>query len=212
MAWVAACGAADTEAAWAVEAASAAAIAAGAECGAAAAYAAPLEGAGRYGYIDTPEPVTAADIDLSGIVTRAEFLSAAGRRFELLDANRDGSIGERELPRLKVNPHRERPRLRSAPVGRRGAGRRLLTRASLNQSCRHRSQRIHTAPVITRSCPQMGGLGVGYAHGCKSSSRGGPGRRQQCRCNRAGAGRSRIDRSGGGPDRPRHRRGDRVRS
>lgn len=72
-------------------------------------FSAPLEGAGRYGYIDTPEPVSAADADLSGTITRAEFLAAAGRRFDLLDANRDGSIVARELPRLKANPRRGRP-------------------------------------------------------------------------------------------------------
>ena len=73
-------------------------------------YLPPLRGAGRYGYIATPEPVTAADVDFDGTITRAEFMAAASRRFEMLDANQDGAITQRELPKLKANPDRERRR------------------------------------------------------------------------------------------------------
>jgi hypothetical protein len=79
-------------------------------------FASPLEGAGRYGYIATPEPVAAADIDFDGRVTRAEFLAAASRRFGLLDANHDSVLTQRELPKLMANPDRHRRRL---PAGQR---------------------------------------------------------------------------------------------
>lgn len=79
-----------------------------------------LEGAGRYGYIDTAEPVTAADSDRSGIITRAEFLSAAQHRFELLDSGQHGTLVPRDLPRLKANPHRPRVPSRTPPPD--GAG------------------------------------------------------------------------------------------
>jgi Ca2+-binding EF-hand superfamily protein len=57
-------------------------------------------GAGRFGYIATPEPVTAADTDLNRSVTDKEFIEAAGRRFALLDTNGDGMITAKELPKL----------------------------------------------------------------------------------------------------------------
>ena len=70
----------------------------------------PLQGAGRYGYIATPEPVTAADVNFDGMITRAEFMAAASRRFEMLDFRQDGALTQRELPRLKANPDHERRR------------------------------------------------------------------------------------------------------
>jgi hypothetical protein len=57
-------------------------------------------GAGRFGYIATPEPVTAADTDLNRSVTDKEWIEAAGRRFALLDTNGDGVITAKELPKL----------------------------------------------------------------------------------------------------------------
>lgn len=74
------------------------------------AYLPPLTGAGRYGYIATPEPVTAADVNFDGMVTKAEFMAAATRRFEMLDGNQDGALTQRELPKLKANPDHERRR------------------------------------------------------------------------------------------------------
>ncbi len=71
-------------------------------------FAPPLEGAGRYGYIATPEPVTAADVDFDGTVTRAEFLAAASRRFNMLDINHDSMLTPRSLPKLMANPDRRR--------------------------------------------------------------------------------------------------------
>ncbi len=57
-------------------------------------------GAGRFGYLASPEPIVAADINMDRGVTRAEFQQAADRRFKLLDTNGDGAITRAELPRL----------------------------------------------------------------------------------------------------------------
>ncbi|MDO6413176.1 EF-hand domain-containing protein [Sphingomonas sp. BIUV-7] len=72
--------------------------------GAKAGYQYRASGAGRFGYIATPEPVTAADTDLNRSVTDKEFVDAAGRRFALLDTNGDGVITPKELPKLAA-PH-----------------------------------------------------------------------------------------------------------
>ncbi|QJU59514.1 EF-hand domain-containing protein [Sphingomonas sp. AP4-R1] len=65
-------------------------------------------GAGRFGYIATPEPVTAADTDLNRSVSDKEFVDAAGRRFALLDTNGDGAITAKELPKLMRPRFRDR--------------------------------------------------------------------------------------------------------
>jgi EF hand len=59
-----------------------------------------LEGAGRFSFLNIPEPVISADRDLNRGVSRAEFLRAAGERFLLLDANGDGRLVRAELPPL----------------------------------------------------------------------------------------------------------------
>ena len=57
-----------------------------------------LLGAAAYGLLAEPEPVRAADTDLDGRVTKAEFLAAADRRFNLLDKRKDGKLTLDELP------------------------------------------------------------------------------------------------------------------
>jgi hypothetical protein len=57
-----------------------------------------LEGAAAYGLLAEPEPVAAADTDLDGRVSKAEFLAAADRRFKRLDKNADGKLTLDELP------------------------------------------------------------------------------------------------------------------
>ena len=47
-------------------------------------------GAGRFGLINSPEPVAAMDTDMSGLVTRAEAQSAADRRFNMPDRDNQG--------------------------------------------------------------------------------------------------------------------------
>lgn len=50
------------------------------------------------GFFDNPQPVTSADSDMNRSITRAEFRSAAMRRFDQLDSNHDGVIPRDELP------------------------------------------------------------------------------------------------------------------
>ena len=59
-----------------------------------------LEGAGRYSFLNIPEPVISADTDFNRGVSRAEFLAAAAKRFAMLDANHDGRLTRDELPPL----------------------------------------------------------------------------------------------------------------
>jgi|SRR6478609_221927 len=51
-----------------------------------------LQGAARYGLLNMPEPVAAADADFNRAVTRAEFDQAALERFQLLDHDKHGAL------------------------------------------------------------------------------------------------------------------------
>lgn len=57
-----------------------------------------LLAAAPFGLLAEPEPVRAADTDLDGRVTKAEFLAAADRRFKALDKRHDGKLTLDELP------------------------------------------------------------------------------------------------------------------
>jgi hypothetical protein len=57
-----------------------------------------LVAAAAYGLLAEPEPVRAADTDLDGRISKAEFLAAADRRFKLLDKRHDGKLTLDELP------------------------------------------------------------------------------------------------------------------
>jgi hypothetical protein len=57
-----------------------------------------LVAAAPFGLLAEPEPVRAADADLDGRVTKAEFLAAADRRFKALDRRHDGKLTLDELP------------------------------------------------------------------------------------------------------------------
>ncbi|HSV03400.1 MAG TPA: hypothetical protein VLI41_09355 [Phenylobacterium sp.] len=61
---------------------------------------APVEyvGAAAYGLLAEPEPLTAADTNIDGRITKAEFLAAADRRFKRLDRRGDGQLTLDELP------------------------------------------------------------------------------------------------------------------
>lgn len=65
-----------------------------------------IEGAGRYAFLNIPQPVIAADFDMNRGVSRDEFRRAADQRFALLDLDRDGRLARAELPALP------QPRLR----------------------------------------------------------------------------------------------------
>jgi hypothetical protein len=82
-----------------------------------------LEGAGRFSYLNIPEPVISADSDLNRGVSRAEFARAAGQRFLLLDSNHDGRLTRAELPPLpqrhagrKHKGERSRPLVERTPL------------------------------------------------------------------------------------------------
>jgi hypothetical protein len=87
-------------------------------------YARRVEGAGRYAFLNIPEPVIAADMDLNRGVSRGEFASAAGQRFTMLDGDHDGRLARVELPPLP-QPRLRRPNHdeRQAPMRPGGAGR-----------------------------------------------------------------------------------------
>ncbi|MBV8685439.1 MAG: hypothetical protein JOZ90_08075 [Alphaproteobacteria bacterium] len=70
-----------------------------------------LEGAGRYSFLNIPEPVIAADQDLNRGVSREEFARAAGERFLLLDRDGDGRLTRAELPPLP-QPRADKPKRR----------------------------------------------------------------------------------------------------
>jgi hypothetical protein len=82
-----------------------------------------LEGAGRYSFLNIPQPVIGADMDMNRGVSREEFADAADQRFALLDKDRDGRLTRAELPPLPQRRLR-RPGQddRSPPMRRRSPG------------------------------------------------------------------------------------------
>ena len=73
-----------------------------------------LEGAGRFGLLNMPQPVMGADADLNRGVSAAEFAAAAGQRFVMLDRDKDGKLARAELLAQlpKIDPRLERRRRR----------------------------------------------------------------------------------------------------
>ncbi|WBO24526.1 EF-hand domain-containing protein [Sphingomonas abietis] len=67
-------------------------------------------GAGRFGFLDAPEPVVSADLNFDRAISEQEFETVALRRFKMLDVNGDGVITRDELPRLDVHPERRNGR------------------------------------------------------------------------------------------------------
>jgi hypothetical protein len=63
---------------------------------------APPEGAAPFSFLDIPEPLSAADVDFSGIITKANFLKLASRRFDTLDHAQDGYLTMAKLPKTYV--------------------------------------------------------------------------------------------------------------
>ena len=72
-----------------------------------------LQGAARYGILNIPQPVAAADADFNRAVSLAEFRQAAAYRFNVLDGSGKGQIGLPELEvRLPVRPKGKQPKSR----------------------------------------------------------------------------------------------------
>lgn len=59
------------------------------------------QGAGRFSYLDIPEPVVSADSDFNRGVSTQEFVAAADTRFAMLDQNHDGRLTLAELPAIR---------------------------------------------------------------------------------------------------------------
>jgi hypothetical protein len=75
-----------------------------------------IEGAGRYAFLNIPQPVIAADEDFNRGVSRDEFERAAVHRFALLDRDGDGRIARAELPPLPQPSFRRRNRSKNREV------------------------------------------------------------------------------------------------
>jgi hypothetical protein len=69
-----------------------------------------LQGAAPYGLLGEPEPVQAADLDLSGVITRQNFLKLAGMHFQTLDTAGRGYLTLATLPKTQVQKLLEKSR------------------------------------------------------------------------------------------------------
>ena len=69
-----------------------------------------LQGAARYGLLNIPEPVAAADANFNRSISLAEFRQAARERFSLLDSARTGRLGLAELEALRPALAKDRHR------------------------------------------------------------------------------------------------------
>lgn len=67
------------------------------------------QGAARYGLLNIPQPVAAADLDLNRGVSRAEFQQAAIYRFGLLDIAHRGTLALDQLEALRTARLTARP-------------------------------------------------------------------------------------------------------
>lgn len=72
-----------------------------------------LQGAARYGLLNMPEPVAAADADFDRAVTIEEFRAAAIARFQLLDKARTGKLTLAELEAMPHAPSTDKHQRRS---------------------------------------------------------------------------------------------------
>lgn len=93
-------------------------------------YGGPM-GAGRYAWLNIPEPVASADADVDRLVSEAEFLASAGRRFDVLTQGR-GMLRLADLAKTPAQmslegPCRPRPKPRKGRDGRRDEERDRLT-------------------------------------------------------------------------------------
>jgi hypothetical protein len=60
------------------------------------------EGAAPFSFLNVPEPLAAADVDFSGVITKANFLKVADRRFNTLDHDQLGYLTAAKLPKTFV--------------------------------------------------------------------------------------------------------------
>lgn len=69
-------------------------------------------GAGKYGLINLPEPVSAMDMRLNGRITKSDVNSAAVYRFSLLDKDERGWLALADLPETFAQGHKGQVRKR----------------------------------------------------------------------------------------------------
>jgi hypothetical protein len=60
-----------------------------------------LQGAARYGLLNMPEPVAAADVDFNRAISLDEFRQAAIARFQLLDTTRQHKLTLAQLEAMR---------------------------------------------------------------------------------------------------------------
>ena len=78
-----------------------------------------LQGAARYGLLNIPEPVAAADADFNRGVSLSEFREAARARFQLLDTAHRGGLTLAQLQVLRGTATAARPKQEKDAVDRR---------------------------------------------------------------------------------------------
>jgi hypothetical protein len=79
-----------------------------------------LQGAARYGLLNLPEPVAAADTDFNRAITLEEFRTAAVARFQLLDGSHQGRLTLAQLEALRPDPwtkHKRDDKMDDARIG-----------------------------------------------------------------------------------------------
>jgi hypothetical protein len=72
-------------------------------------------GAGRWSFLNIPQPVSSTDGDLNRAITIGEYLAAARRRFALLDTGRTGRLTLATLPKTPAQQNAALP-CRPAPL------------------------------------------------------------------------------------------------
>jgi hypothetical protein len=80
-------------------------------------------GAGRFGFLDAPEPVVTADLNFDRAINAQEFETVALKRFKQLDANGDGVLTREELPKLDIHAGKDHGGDSGRGGGRRGGHR-----------------------------------------------------------------------------------------
>jgi len=66
------------------------------------------EGAAPFSLQEIPEPLSAADVDFSGFILKANYMKLADRRFNVLDHDQDGYLVLAKLPKTYVQKKLER--------------------------------------------------------------------------------------------------------
>jgi len=70
-------------------------------------------GASPYSFFDEPEPLMAADFNVTGIITRDNFLKVADMHFQALDEDQRGYLTLKDLPKTAVEKILDHYRRRS---------------------------------------------------------------------------------------------------